>query len=377
MKNRRDVVFCALLLLVYYGIACSARTQAPDMKLFGRSNGWIRFDQVILSTHDGGKTWQDISPHSAPGEAVLQAQFVDPDHGWILLSNPDEDDGDFHNDWIYKILSTVDGGASWSASTIPRLNPPLEDGRQPDMVFRDALHGWIGIGSGNTAFNGSRLLTTSDGGKTWKESPRGVPFAADLSTDPSGALWATGQDGEGAHLAVSRDDGRTFRAAILNPGPASQNDYERLYDNPVFESRKSGHEVVTFWESMSDAGYSVLFVTSDGGRTWRKDGTITGVQPWRIPHTALLGTAWLVSVRDSAAGGAVRVKRGTDFTISEHSNVSPCSFSFANSQIGWMNCASGLRSTLDGGVTWTDISPRFQNGVLVPSSANPRPIRKP
>ena len=54
-----------------------------------------------------------------------------------------------------------------------------------------------------------------------------------------------------------------------------------------------------------------------------------------------------------------------------------CDLSFLTQYLGWMNCSGKLSSILDGGASWTDVTPRVRNGVLTTDPAALVPTSKP
>ncbi len=111
----------------------------------------------LATTDDGGLTWRALPPLTLPGYAQA-FDFVDSNHFFVLLS-----DGNGASESIYK---TVDGGATWSLAS---GNLVAVNQTYPEVMFVDALHGFIDepsqqIGQGPLSF-----LATTDGGRTWRD----------------------------------------------------------------------------------------------------------------------------------------------------------------------------------------------------------------
>src|SRR3972149_4799786 len=126
-------------------------------------SGWAvgyEKDSVVF-TNDGGKTLQTRF-FCVPGIQVNGVYFADAFHGWAAgwLVGADS-----------AILRTTDGGNSWTvlpigiAASVAGIS----------VHFPDSLHGWF-FASYN---NGQHILTSSDGGRTWKEQ----------ATPPHQILW--------------------------------------------------------------------------------------------------------------------------------------------------------------------------------------------
>ena len=109
---------------------------------------------TFLSSVDGGITWR---PHKLPWDQLVSrlsdefghiepnlnaVWFVSPQRGWIV--------GEFG-----LVLSTSDGGATWSATKYGVDLPQLYD-----VVFQNDSNGWIAGQMGT-------LMRTSDEGRTW------------------------------------------------------------------------------------------------------------------------------------------------------------------------------------------------------------------
>jgi photosystem II stability/assembly factor-like uncharacterized protein len=115
---------------------------------------------VVLSTADGGATWENrlagIEPTLPKGEWGWKIQFLTEDIGFVSLES--FDDG--------AILKTVDGGRTWTRKAVddPQGNANLEG-----IGFVDDQHGWTG-GWGNRDFTGGFTSQTHDGGETWSDA---------------------------------------------------------------------------------------------------------------------------------------------------------------------------------------------------------------
>jgi photosystem II stability/assembly factor-like uncharacterized protein len=91
---------------------------------------------VILATSDGGTTWQVQDASSAGGDAQLYSvSFVDATHGWAVGDSVDSDKG--YADGA--ILTTSNGGATWQAQNASSAGSPAE---LDSVSFVDATHGW-------------------------------------------------------------------------------------------------------------------------------------------------------------------------------------------------------------------------------------------
>jgi photosystem II stability/assembly factor-like uncharacterized protein len=107
--------------------------------------------QCFFRTTDGGRSWTESWLPDI--KLVDNAFFLNSQTGWIAGMNGEE----------AFILRTVDGGVHWETAKVD-AGPTVANIR--DIFFLDDLRGWLI----SWAFNddGTRLLKTQDGGKTWE-----------------------------------------------------------------------------------------------------------------------------------------------------------------------------------------------------------------
>jgi photosystem II stability/assembly factor-like uncharacterized protein len=161
-----------------------ARGATAPLLYAGTSRGLFR-------TADGGATWTPLRPGGAerpPVQAIALA--VDPAHpGTVLAATHDE------------VLRTEDGGGTWRPfvrASLPR-SLVIDAGGTPGRVYL------------GTAYRG--VLTSTDGGRTWRESAAGLPRYAEVLTlalDPRTRTVYAGT----SHLGVfrTRDGGESWQA---------------------------------------------------------------------------------------------------------------------------------------------------------------------
>jgi len=123
-------------------------------------SGYLGVPTYLLRSSDGGQSWKRL-PQPAGidgGTTVLlpPLTFVDDLHAWPTCETAEP------NGWVFiwGLLTTVDGGKSWKKVT-------GEVGGGLLFVF-DAAHAWTTGGGFNEAGVGSAAcVATSDGGKSW------------------------------------------------------------------------------------------------------------------------------------------------------------------------------------------------------------------
>jgi photosystem II stability/assembly factor-like uncharacterized protein len=199
--------------------------------------GWVvGYAGIILQTTDGGATWTSIP--SGTSYDLYGLHFQAPDRGWACGENGiirfwdgvswtaqtsgtseyllDIHFGDDDTGWIVgggrTVLTTSDGGTTWSPQTAPTEVDPYLKG----VCFTDTLNGWaVGLSGG--------IIHTSDGGVNWEAQSSGTLFGlrwvrfidelegwatgygcATLHTADGGATWEnqTGNLPSGALLSL-------------------------------------------------------------------------------------------------------------------------------------------------------------------------------
>jgi photosystem II stability/assembly factor-like uncharacterized protein len=326
------------------------------MKILGPGMGWaLASGERLLWTIDNGANWKDISPRERPAynEDLCDIFFLDAHYGWVLFGKYDEPDPKF------ELYYTTDTVSTWSRVNLD-LGNLATHGR---IAFADKQHGWMIINTAtSSAFNAGALFATSDGGRTWQstdEEPGGRgPML--MITPQEG--WIVG-NGEEEDLHVTRDGAKTWQTVSL---PAPKKIGPAIYptsDVPVFEDSKRGFVVVTFSGGNGDLSAAVLFATVDGGHTWKPDRILTNLEETSQGQTipsAVVESTWITAavadhkptLTEFGAGAGVRTAPFSGYFrgVGQLSFVTP--------KEGWIIVGDGdLQSTVDGGKTWTDITP--------------------
>jgi hypothetical protein len=101
--------------------------------------------------------------------------------------------------------------------------------------------------------------------------------------------------------------------------------------------------------------------------------------------SAIVGSTWLFSFApDGSQTTLIRIhpneKKAVTANRDGHDGFNGCDLSFLTPDEGWMNCSGILSSTIDGGASWTTITPRARNGsnngILTTDPITPPPTPK-
>lgn len=346
----------------------------------------------LFWTKDGGAHWTDISPpiphqvRASHGEYEVEALksvfFLNTQVGWALYSHPDSPDARF------KLAFTTDSGRDWTIWSLhlPRWRLRLSIAPGAQIAFANRLDGWMEAQPPHgSAVRPGVLLTTADGGRTWKfapsnpgsPGPRYLGVGGGILVRSPREVWLAGgvssQD-----LYVTRDGAKSWQKISL---PAPSGLYPARipsYDLPIFTNEEDGYEAVTYATlnygpgAPGNGNYgrsaAVLFVTKDGGRTWKPNRIVTNlpvVSPGYPFASTVVGNEWiLVFNRPVGPDGPFRktrpllLKVGPGQRIKASSEIA--SAYFAGPGLSFVTPAVGLvrgKITDDGGATWRRASP--------------------
>lgn len=244
------------------------------------AKGWaVGGAGTLLSTQDGGQTWQTARRFSE--DVLWDVYFADAQNGWLLAERS------IHklktnDDLRSYLLQTKDGGATWTRANLFGLDPGVlllrlvfadksvgrvfgeygtlyVSGAEPALwtaqavptkrlllggAFLDHARGWL-VGAGAT------LLQTIDGGETWREQK--VTGIENLRLN---AITFVGEQhgwavGAGGTIISTNNGGRRWETQTSPNG-------EDLFD-VKFVDASEGWAV--------GAGGTILH-TTDGGKQW-------------------------------------------------------------------------------------------------------------
>ena len=348
-------------------------SSAPSIRLYdlfmmSTSRGYaiITYGDItnrVMRTTDGGETWIDITPESAP-TTTAELYFLDESRGWVAYRSTSEG----LPASAYTIWRTIDGGETWLASAPINMSDIAMEGIGPTgFFFLNAQTGWFraSLGGGmNKSY--PTIYRTTNGGQSWSRmmdpytdfellsfSKTGMVFSDSsygwVTRDSRGVEW-------GVYVQVTEDGGATWSSIAL-PEPT---DAPGLYEGGgwcgAYYPELTGYgrgSLVSTCEQVEDGETfyrTYLYTTTNGGATWTYQNMPPG-ELFRFPGTLVVAGR---TIYQSTDGGENWNRMSTvDFYPGEYSFVDPL---HGWAMVTWEDDSRDLMRTTDGGVTWTPTS---------------------
>lgn len=335
-------------------VACAGSKARPNEYYFGATGGGI------WKTEDGGVEWNCVSDGFL-GTASVGALAVAADNPDLVYAGTGEKDirGNIsHGDGMYK---TTDGGKTWSSiglketQTISRI---VIDPRDSNTLYVAALGHIYGP-------NKERGLYKSvDAGATWKqilfESDRAGaidveidPFRPDTVYCATWEAWRTpytlNSGGPGSKVWKSTDGGQTWKNLSRMPGmPEGTLGKIGLSPSPVKPGR--------VW-AIVEAHEGGLFVSDDGGSTWRRTSSDRNYRQraWYYTHViadpADAETVYVLNVSMGKSTDGGKTFRGM---VAGHSDHHDLWIAPDNPRRMISSNDGGAAVTTDGGASWSE-----------------------
>lgn len=217
---------------------------------------------TFVHTADGGTTWQTGTVPDASTCDFRDVQAIDARTAYLMSAGPAEKGQ-------ARIYKTIDGGQTWSLLYQTQQQGVFFDG----MDFWDEDHGIVFSDPVNNRWF---ILTTDDGGKTWRPVPEtALPlmqpgeaaFAASgtsLVVQGKRNVWIASGGATAGRVFRSSDRGKTW-AVSATPLPAGE--ATGLFGMQFFTA-KAGMVVGGNYKQEQQPGANAA-ITRDGGQTWQ------------------------------------------------------------------------------------------------------------
>ena len=332
----------------------AASPSIQSLAMLDPDNGWALTDTGVVRTTDGGSSWYNATPSGLNG-APSNPFFLDASTGWLAANSDNPTTGTLYH--------TNDGGASWSATTVPFGGGSLH--------FIDAMHGWdlVGLNAG-MSHQAVGIFRTSDGGMTWSRifindpSVAGYTNSLPLVGDKNGITyldskhaWVTGTQPSSDFIYVyaSQDGGITWAHQDLAI-PAGYSGAMTGANLPVFFGSNEAVLPVLLFANNNGTDF---YVSHDAGQTWSST-TPVGQGGFLSAATANDFFVW-----DGSAPLNVSHDAGASWsTVTPNVNIKDnmVSMQFINASTGWALTSDAnnhrmLYKSVDGGATWAVLIP--------------------
>ena len=209
----------------------------------------------IYKTTDGGKTWNLQFKNDDPKAFLDAMSFWDANHG---IAFGDSVDLQFY------VLTTADGGHTWSRVPVAKL-PPAQGNEGAfaasgtNIAVFGKSHAWIGTGAAAK----SRVLRTSDAGRTWQVA--NTPLTSGPSAGIFSIAFRDAQHGVIAGGDYKKESDAVNNLAVTNDGGVTWT---------LVKGLSGFRSVVAYVPGMKTAALIALGPSGgdyslDDGRTWK------------------------------------------------------------------------------------------------------------
>lgn len=358
----------AILTLSLGNKITHAQTQSGDIlalesiHMVDALSGWALTTRTgsstLLRTTDGGAHWMVVGPLNPSGQeiAVYQVSVLTGLIAWAVQAET------IPVPTTTQIFHTINGGRTWTHVTVQARSGY-------SLHFIDARDGWLlsdeGPALGSQAVG---VYRSTDAGETWTrvasaglgDEHSGLPFGGDkggvtfLNTTTGWITGATGLDS--MYLFVTHDGGRTWRQQDLPLPSQATPHWEATTKPPKFFTERDGILPVSYsiFNNSQETGLiTVFYVTHDGGATWKYT---TSLSACCLSSFADVDHGWItdgVALYATIDGGRHWTKIHPTPPFGDVKQLD-----FISPQLGWAvrQTSPFLLKTLDGGHTWAPVA---------------------
>jgi photosystem II stability/assembly factor-like uncharacterized protein len=345
-----------------------AGTAPVPVKMVSPTTGWAI---GARRTTDGGSHWSNVGPRSVPDRSSGYGEFfLDGTHAWVAQA---AGSSAACADQVV-VLSTIDGGLTWQQASrlkiqLPKAADAMSGDWAPSLGFIDAEHGWLLVEPAvpftvrmdlgepmDVRRSAAALYWTSDGGHHWtlvstqaganSAGCKAVPPVSFSSTTTGWMQVQCVNNGSAppVQLLVTHDGGATWAVQELAPSSCC------VAPLPTFLDDQHG------WLFVS--GDPLLLATGDGGNTWIG----RGLPP--LSYYSCVGKEGPTTCSNEGIVAADFIDLSHGWAVVGKTNQTGSQFLLA------------VERTDDGGKTWTDlradlpVDPSFPDPYLPPSQVS-------
>lgn len=283
-NNRMKKNVVLIIILLSFILGCATNIEQPSfnctpidspyqfkqINMFDINVGWgISTENEILFTNSGMENFISIKNIEATNKTndFISAAFIDEQTAYVAY---------FSGDNTHLIVEyTNDGGNNWNQTFVNSNN--FADAGSVYISFSDAENGYLLYCSTPAAGMMTKLLFyTTDAGKTYSlandltNEITGYPTGISFSSIENGYIAVT-YHGEDNYLYLTEDCAKTWESvkSLL------KNNDIRYIDGyaPIFYGEDMQKGILVLKLVGDNISYN-LFVTSDGGYSWKPEGNI-------------------------------------------------------------------------------------------------------
>ncbi len=240
------------------------------------TTGWIIQNQdgslkteqplELVSTRDGGRSW---SKQAMPGQLATGLGFADAKNGWAIVYDRNKAT-DFTQSSVYAragIVHTADGGKTWQTQWSQASTHTESFPASRRLVVADKSHAYAIVENKLMMLRGDKWASAVFGQKDFV--PQHLSFADARNGWVSGIMPASSGAIDAYEVAVMHTSagGRTWSKQFAAGGTDENSDTETLGSRAIdFADRNNGYLLTDDLSMMAGD----LYRTSDGGAHWTK-----------------------------------------------------------------------------------------------------------
>jgi len=299
---------------------------------------------VLLRTTDGGISWRDVTPVNPSGQkvGVRRLTALSSLIAWAPQARP--------QDTTVEIFRTIDGGRTWRSAAIPAPAGFTAAPGVASISFINPREGWLVASV--VAYMGHdevEIYRSTDGGETWVKVASAMRDRASSGLSIAGSKaavsflnattgWITGFGPDLVYVYVTHDGGRTWRPQDIPLPRELPRRWLAFPQQTKFFSAEEG-VLPIFYHLLNASAENVgmvvvLYGTHDSGATWTPTAPVSVNIAEVIYHAvADMNHAWVTH------GGVLHVTRdgGRQWTTIRPGSVfaGVTQLDFISPKVGW------------------------------------------